>query len=156
MVNIALIACTSLFQLIDLYWKIPYLLQFNTFVPNASFLYPLEISENLTVFWCFQGAEKRCIGSELVKRTFPALKHKNQLILYSANHIIHNFASKKHKSNAWYLFKVHNKDTRKMSFIVNFEHISYLFWRFHYWLLTSKQLSSTCMLHLKHLKYSAT
>ena len=36
------------------------------FVPNALFLYPLKTLENLTVFWCFQGVEKECIGNELV------------------------------------------------------------------------------------------
>ena len=39
----------------------------NPFVPNAPFLYPLKTSENLTVFLCFQGAEKGCIGNEWVK-----------------------------------------------------------------------------------------
>ena len=39
---------------------------FNPFVPNAPFLYPLKTSENLTVFGCFQGVEKRCIGKECV------------------------------------------------------------------------------------------
>ena len=34
----------------------------NPFVPSSSFLYPLKTSENLTVFWCFQGVEKGCIG----------------------------------------------------------------------------------------------
>ena len=38
----------------------------NPFFPNALFLYPLKISENLTVFWCFQGVEKVCIGNEWV------------------------------------------------------------------------------------------
>ena len=36
------------------------------FVPNALFLYPLKTLENLTVFWCFQGVEKECIGNDLV------------------------------------------------------------------------------------------
>ena len=40
----------------------------NTFVPNAPFLYPLKTSENLTVFWCFQGVEKECIGNKWVKQ----------------------------------------------------------------------------------------
>ena len=39
----------------------------NAFVPNAPFLLPLKTSENLTVFWCFQGVEKGCIGNELAK-----------------------------------------------------------------------------------------
>ena len=37
---------------------------FNPVFPNAPSLYPLETSENLTVFWCFQGIEKECIGNE--------------------------------------------------------------------------------------------
>ena len=40
---------------------------FNPFIPNAPFLYPLKASENLAVFWCFQGLEKGCIGNELVE-----------------------------------------------------------------------------------------
>ena len=39
----------------------------NPFVPHAPFLYPLKISENRKVFWCFQGVEKGCIGNERVK-----------------------------------------------------------------------------------------
>ena len=38
----------------------------NPFVPSTPFLYPLKISENLTVF-CFQGVEKGCTGNEWVK-----------------------------------------------------------------------------------------
>ena len=34
----------------------------NPFIPNAPFIYPLKTPENLTVFWCFQGVEKGCIG----------------------------------------------------------------------------------------------
>ena len=40
---------------------------FNPIVHNAPFLYPLKTSENLTVFWCFRGVEKGCIGNEWVK-----------------------------------------------------------------------------------------
>ena len=39
----------------------------NSLVPNAPFLYPLKISENLTVFSCFQGVEKGWIGNKRVK-----------------------------------------------------------------------------------------
>ena len=39
----------------------------NRFVPNASFLYSLKTTENRTVFWCFQGVEKGCIGNKCVK-----------------------------------------------------------------------------------------
>ena len=41
---------------------------FNPFVSNATFLYPLKTSENLTVFWCFQGVEKGCIGNSWVNQ----------------------------------------------------------------------------------------
>ena len=43
---------------------------FNPFVPNAPFLYLTKTSENLTVFWCFQGAEKWCIGNKWVKNEY--------------------------------------------------------------------------------------
>ena len=33
------------------------------FPSNASFLYHLKTSESLTVFWCFQGVEKGCLGA---------------------------------------------------------------------------------------------
>ena len=46
--------------------------QLKPFVPNAPFLYTLKTTENptenLTVFWCFQGAEKGCIENEWVKK----------------------------------------------------------------------------------------
>ena len=38
--------------------------------PMHPFLYPLKISENRKVFWCFQGAEKGCIGKKWVNSTF--------------------------------------------------------------------------------------
>ena len=40
---------------------------FNPFVANAPFLYPQKISENLLVFYCFQGLGKGCIGGIWVK-----------------------------------------------------------------------------------------
>ena len=36
----------------------------NPFVPNAPFFCPLKTSENLTVFWCVQEAEKACTGND--------------------------------------------------------------------------------------------
>ena len=36
------------------------------FAPNLPFLYTLKTWKNLTVFWCFQGVEKWCIGSKWV------------------------------------------------------------------------------------------
>ena len=46
---------------------------FKPFVPNAPFLYPLKISENLPVFWCLQGIEKGCLCNEWVKRMSQAI-----------------------------------------------------------------------------------
>ena len=40
----------------------------NPFVPNTPFLYARTTSENLAVFWCFQGVEKGCIGNEWFKQ----------------------------------------------------------------------------------------
>ena len=40
----------------------------NPFAPNAPFSTSLKTSENLTVFWYFQGVEKGCIGNEYVKK----------------------------------------------------------------------------------------
>ena len=42
------------------------LLAINPFVRNVPILYPLKMSENLMVFRCFHGLEKRCIGSKWV------------------------------------------------------------------------------------------
>ena len=47
---------------------------FNPFVPNASSLYSLETTENLTVFWCFQGVEKGCFGNEWVNKEHVLMK----------------------------------------------------------------------------------
>ena len=53
----------------------------NPFVPNALFFYPLKTSENLTVFWCFQGVEKGCIGNEWVEdaKIMPVILTKYQI-----------------------------------------------------------------------------
>ena len=37
---------------------------FNPFMPNVPFLYPLKVSENRKVIWCFQRVEKGCIGNK--------------------------------------------------------------------------------------------
>ena len=42
------------------------ILLINPFFLKALFLYPLNTSENLTIFWCFQGVEKWCIGNKWV------------------------------------------------------------------------------------------
>ena len=39
----------------------------NPFVTNALIPYPLKISENRKIFWCFQGEERACIGNKSVK-----------------------------------------------------------------------------------------
>ena len=40
---------------------------FNPFIPNAPFLYPLKTLENILVYWCFQAAERGCMGNKWVK-----------------------------------------------------------------------------------------
>ena len=61
-------------------WRERFLIYINPFVSNAPFLYPLKTSENLTVFWCFQGVEKGCIGNEWVNflLTFEAEVTQNK------------------------------------------------------------------------------
>ena len=39
----------------------------NLVLLNPTFLYSLKTSENLAVFWCFQGVEKGQIGNEWFK-----------------------------------------------------------------------------------------
>ena len=39
-------------------------LAFKPFFPNVPFLHSLKTSENLMIFWCFQGVEKGCIGNK--------------------------------------------------------------------------------------------
>ena len=48
-------------------------MRINPFLPYAPFLYPLKTSENLTVFWCFQGVAKGCIGSKWFKHFMVGL-----------------------------------------------------------------------------------
>ena len=48
------------------------------FFSSEPSVYPLKTLENLTVFWCFQGVDKGCIGNEWVK-------HKIALNPLSAN-----------------------------------------------------------------------
>ena len=38
----------------------------NPFAPKTPYLCPLKTSEILTVCWCFQGVEERCIGNKWV------------------------------------------------------------------------------------------
>ena len=54
-------------------------LYFNTFVPNAPFLYPLKTSENLTVLWCFQGAEKSALGTNGLIKRYSSKSHSSFL-----------------------------------------------------------------------------
>ena len=35
---------------------------FNPFVPIAPFLHPMKTSDNLNVFWCFQGVGEEWLG----------------------------------------------------------------------------------------------
>ena len=49
---------------------------FNTFVPNAPFLYHLKTSEKHKVFCCFQGVEKGCIRAKRVNELIELMKDK--------------------------------------------------------------------------------
>ena len=64
-----------------------YLCNLNPFVPNAPFPYPLKKSENLTVFWCFQGVEQEFIGNEWVK-TFINVTVKDYFIILNERSFI--------------------------------------------------------------------
>ena len=55
----------------------------NSFVPSVPFLYPLKTSES-RIFWCFKGAEKRCIGNEWVN-TCKNFLFQNIDNLYTCN-----------------------------------------------------------------------
>ena len=55
-------------------------IRFKPFVPNASFLYSLKTSENLTVFRCFQGVEKGCTGNEWVNNSILMTKSLRKAI----------------------------------------------------------------------------
>ena len=52
----------------------------NPFVPNAPFLYPLKTSENVKVFWGFQGVEKGCIGNKWVKYSGAKCESKDDYV----------------------------------------------------------------------------
>ena len=62
----------------NLQWKLGY---FNQFVPSAPFLYPLKTSENFTVFWCFQGVERKgALGTNGLKNVLiKSVKAQNQV-----------------------------------------------------------------------------
>ena len=68
---------------------------FDPFIANAPFLYLLKTSENGKVFWCFQVAEKGCIGDGWVELSF----------------IKDEFPSDRRKDNAVPFYKKNNKQT---------------------------------------------
>ena len=83
---------------------------FNPFVPNVSFLYPLKTWENLTIFWCFQGAEKECIGNEWVKIATLNVKK----IWRNTSFVQSIFNRTKSTIFCFRLFKVFRKSTFKI------------------------------------------
>ena len=54
----------------------------NPFVSHAHFLYTLKTSENLKVFWRFQGVEKGCIGNKWVNFSMNS-KYTNMYHFYT-------------------------------------------------------------------------
>ena len=55
---------------------------FNQFAHNAPFLYLLKTSENHKVCWCFQGAEKECIGSKWINYVGLDLRNETKLLMF--------------------------------------------------------------------------
>ena len=61
----------------------------NPFVPNASFLYPLETSENRKIFWCFQGVEKGYIGNKWIKVVDPdGVRERLKKLIPEVNYVL--------------------------------------------------------------------
>ena len=71
------------------------LMYVNPIVSNTPFLYLLKTSENPTVFWCFQGAEKGCIENKWVKLIFLS-EDKNYI-----KHLTRNPEFEKPLSGFW-------------------------------------------------------
>ena len=59
------------------------LICFIPFVPKALFPCHLKTSENLTVFWCFQGIENGCIGNKWVKVLKTSAPIKKKVVKYA-------------------------------------------------------------------------
>ena len=80
---------------------------YKAFVPNAPFLYPLKTSENLTVFWCFQGIEKGYVGNEWVNNVFSRMIILMTTLLtryWEVNKFTEgNWTSQDNTSNTWWV-----------------------------------------------------
>ena len=65
------VSIKHIFQNISEWFLTPlHLLKLIHLFPMHPFSSPLKISENLTVFWCFQGVEKGCIRNKWVNRIY--------------------------------------------------------------------------------------
>ena len=77
----------------------------NPFVPNAPFLYPVKTSENLTVFWYFQGVEKWCMVTNgllnINNCCTDFIKLAGWLIIRGGNWLDENFS--RWESSVWEL-----------------------------------------------------
>ena len=71
----------------------------NSFVSNATCFYPLKTSENLTVFWCFQGVEKECIGNRGVNEINGKNDEEPQIFVFRANEVLHTI--QKYIGSSW-------------------------------------------------------
>ena len=92
----------------------------NPFVPSAPFLYPLK-TENLMVFWCFQGVAKGCIGNGWVSPSiWQELHHliiksesSKLLLLYtSTNARMLHLQIAYCKLYFFFFFQVHSNETK--------------------------------------------
>ena len=54
----------------------------NPFIPNVPFPYPLKTSENRKVFWCLQGVDKGCIGTNGLIFTQPKCVRRTLSCIY--------------------------------------------------------------------------
>ena len=81
------------------------LIRLNPFVPNTPFLYPLK-TENLKVFWCFQGVEKGCIWSQWVKGEASYRFQYNKRKVWSGRVFLHFCLIKWCQLRMWFYWRL--------------------------------------------------
>ena len=97
----------------------------NPFVPNAPFLYPLKTSENLTVFLCFQGVQKECIGNEWIKISRVSFECLYKSAIKSCGLIRkvckENISTENCVNNSNYLYSYYNYSNRVIDHVLDNE-----------------------------------
>ena len=129
----------------------------NPFVPCAPFLYPLKTSVNRKIFWCFQGAEKRCNGNNWVNDCFVIeLKNEKVVAPFQAGTVCEGSVSKPHTLRSWLKLtpkpsKVYNfniRGLRHRSFPGNFPNFQNSYFKGNHWTTTS--VTATPLGHKSH------